>query len=231
MLRSKVLISAMILAVSGSAFAGSNPFLDTGNSLKDYLPGFYVGGQMGYARTIEGSGAEDLVNQTAGKRYINKRNLGARLYMGYSIVPYLSAELGHSLYPTNDYSVKGVNGTGSYHRPHFATDLMVKGILNMETFSPSLAGWSTFAKAGIAMTISSAEINKVSSNTKYHFRPAYALGFGYNFTDHFGLDLTWSGMYSKDKVKAKDIIGATPDSLANKTPSANLVALGFTYKF
>ena len=228
MLRSKILISAMILATSGSAFAGSNPFLDTGNSLKDYQPGFYVGGQMGYARTIEGSGVEDLVNQLGGARNINKRNLGGRMYAGYSIVPYLSVELGHSIYPTNDYTSKAV---GNYHRPHKATDLMVKGVLNMEQFAPSLAGWSLFAKVGPAMTISSFKLDDVKSSTKYNIRPAYALGFGYNFTDHFGLDLTWSGMYSKDKLTIKDIANATPDSLANSVPSANLVALGFTYKF
>ena len=228
MLRSKVLISAIVLAASGSAFAGSNPFLDTGNSLKDYQPGFYLGGQMGYARTIEGSGTEDLINQLGGPKNINKRNLGARLYAGYSIVPYLSVELGHSLYPTNDYTSKAA---GTYHHPHKAMDLMVKGILNMENLSPSLTGWSLFAKVGPSMTISSYKLDGIKSSTKYNFRPAYALGFGYNFTDHFGLDLTWSGMYSKDKMNVKDVINATPDSLANSVPSANLVALGFTYKF
>lgn len=217
MLKSKVLIGAIVLAASGSAFAGAN-------TLKDYQPGLYLGGQMGYARTIEGSGPEDLVNLSTGAKTIDKRKLGARLYMGYSIAPYLSIEIGHSLYPTNDYAV---NGNSVIRIPHKATDLMAKGILQMENFSPSLAGWTTFAKAGACMTVSSGEIAGVSSSTNYIFRPAYALGFGYNFTDHFGLDLTWSGMYSKDKLSTKE----TLESFGKKVPSANLVALGFTYKF
>ena len=48
----------------------------------------------------------------------------------------------------------------------------------------------------------------------------YALGLGYNFTDHFGIDLSWSGIYG-DKITDSN----------SKIPSTYLIALGLSYKF
>ena len=59
----------------------------------------------------------------------------------------------------------------------------------------------------------------------------YALGLGYNFTDHFGIDLSWSGIYG-DKLNKKSTVEATIEELKKfRVPAVNLIALGVSYKF
>lgn len=218
MIRSKLLVGIMALVIAQLTFAKNN-------SLADYNRGVYVGGQVGYAETDFGSGPEDYMRRFPGAT-TSRGNIGGRMFVGYSLLPYLSLETGLTIYPHVRYS----NNFQSYEYSSFgAQDLMVKGIFPLERLSTSLTGWNVYGKLGMAVVCIKDSNN---DDRDYKVNPAYGLGIGYNFTDHFGVDLSWSGMYSNDKPSATDIkdVVLYKTSL-NKAPSANIVALGFSYKF
>ncbi len=107
----KLFIGLAVLMASQVVFSASN-------TLADYDSGFYIGLQGGYARINEGSMPENLVNEyydllsTQSKsKNINKGKLAARLFIGYSFLPYFSLETGCAYYPGNKYELWGKSDT------------------------------------------------------------------------------------------------------------------------
>lgn len=241
MLRSNFLIGIVIFAIGQTVFAG--------NSLADYKPGFYIGGQAGFARTNEGSGPEDMMNilynipNEPRFKNMSKGRFGGRLFVGYSFLPYFSLDSDFTLYPSNVFKATGeddenVKYTYSFKTNFYTIDLMVKGVLPLERVSSVFTGWNMYAKLGAAITrvkynrFVESEANVQSDAiTNTSIRPCYALGLGYNFTDNFGVDLSWSGVYSRNKIELIKIDEDYNMFPKGKIPSANLIALGITYKF
>jgi len=236
------------------ALAASQMSLAKGNGLADYEPGFYIGLQGGRAWTNEGSGPEDFANKIYDltrepkSRDINNRKFGGKVFVGYSFSPYFSVDGGFTLYPSNEFKAEGivdaVMGTkGSYNfKTNFYTiDLMAKGILPLEKLSPTLSGWNVYAKLGAALTRVKYKCGEHNlrrrgswdgEHAKVSIRPCYALGLGYNFTDNFGVDLSWSGVYSWNRIKMNydNATGEYRISAKDEVPSANMVAIGLSYK-
>jgi hypothetical protein len=209
------------------------------NSLANYEPGFYIGAQGGYGKTSEGDGPQKkAVSYSPSAEIDNKSAIRGRLFMGYSFTPNWSFEWGFTLYPSNTYkadiTVLGVTLANYYKfKTDFAgIDFMAKGILPLEQLSTKLTGFNLYAKLGLVMTFTYYERNHyfLSEAEKilvFGTRPGYGIGLGYNFTDHFGVDLSWSGVISFDKLNSNHM--AVRDY--KHIPSAYLIGLGLTYKF
>lgn len=237
----RFLIGVVVLSLVQISFA-------KGNRLSDYEPGFYIGIQGGRAWTNEGSGPEDLANkvydltQQPKSRDINKRKFGGKVFVGYSFIPYFSLDGGFTLYPSNEFKAEGDNGGGAKNIYNFKTnfftiDLMAKCILPLEILSSKLNGWNLYAKLGTALTsvryrygINSPRDNFDEKYSEFSVRPCYALGLGYNFTDNFSADLSWSGVYSWNEM-GSDMGRRYLDSKDSKPiPSAYMAAIGICYK-
>ena len=125
-----------------------------------------------------------------------------------------------------------------------------KVALPLEHLSPRLTGWNIFGKLApiAALTQGKALISYKKMLVDYltgSFTPAeestyekrevkvsllYALGISYNFTDHFGVDLTYSGLCSRNKSKLT-INSSGTYQLEPGVPSERLMAVGVTYRF
>lgn len=223
-MRNKFLIGIFLLAVATVVFSQSN-------TLGNYEPGFYLGVQGGYARIYEGGGVEDYMRQISRVKEINKGKWGGRLFIGYSFAPIIGLETGYTYYPQNFYKINSCD-----IKIGFITtmDLVVKGILPLEYFSAKLAGWNLFGKLGAAIGANN-DKDSVANKSFIGVRPAYGLGIGYNFTNHFGVDMSWFGIYSHDRLSAKDVHNVFLSNPSSKIhfgiPRANLVAIGVYYKF
>ncbi|MBU0744504.1 MAG: outer membrane beta-barrel protein [Gammaproteobacteria bacterium] len=250
MLRNNFLASTFALIISPVIFA-------QGNSVVDFRPGVYIGAQGGLAWTNEGDGPSDFVDHiydithTPHSKNTDKGSWGGRLLIGYAFNPYFALDGGFTLYPNNKYTANGLNQaeehTYKFKTSFYGIDLMAKGILPLEILSPNFCGWSIYAKLGIVAARSSfeTEMDGVAFNpTSEHstinntaLRPGYSLGIGYNFTDDFGVDLSWSGVYGINKIgmtcDTNGVCGTTITAGGNKqtTPYASLLALGISYKF
>ncbi|CAL7962317.1 putative OMP_b-brl domain-containing protein [Gammaproteobacteria bacterium] len=240
MLCNKLLVGSVILVAGQAVFAGSN-------SLADYQPGFYVGAQGGYARTNEGRVPEDVINRgydllgnQPKSKDINKGKLGGRLFVGYSFLPYFGLETGCAYYPSNEYkfsgrnTITGASGGLNFNVRFYTVDFMAKGVLPLEVLSSSFVGWNLYGKLGAAVALVHYKLETQGDTNSNENRtnqinasivPSYALGIGYDFTDHFGIDVSWAGVYRSgkfDNIKSRNF---------SATPSANLVSLGISYKF
>lgn len=242
MLRNKLLTGIAVLAIFQPAFPGS--------SLADYKPGFYTGIQAGYGKLDEGKGPEDFADQmldtlgTPKSKEKNEINFGGKLFVGYSFNPYFSVDAGFALYPSVKHKAQAKSPTTGQNIYEFdidfyAIDLMAKAILPLENIYSSLAGWSIYGKLGPAFAIASYKVKAISDTsdydskkTVYSIRPSYAIGISYDFTSKFSMDLSWGGIYSRDKISLLNVgSGVDRVDYENQIPSANLIMLGITYKF
>lgn len=208
-----------------------------GNSISDYQPGFYIGAQGGLAWTDEGNAVKDYVSCVSSDQSPSskKNKYGGKLFAGYSFTPNFSLEGGFTYYPSNEYEGKGVSNYRA--KVNFSTiDLMLKGILPLEKLSTNLTGWNLYVKGGSVFTMLKRD-DGVSDKILASAKLGYGLGIGYNFTDKFGVDLSWSGVYSDSKLTFTESAGNCHLSSSRQgndnitAASANLLALGFTYKF
>lgn len=232
MYKNKILLGIFACSLSSIAFAANN-------TLADYRHGIYVGVQGGYGLIDdEKYGFEDDINDTYNfiinnfpnsnvSKEIDRGGIGGRVFLGFSIIPYLSLETGYGLYPHNTYKL---NVTAPASLSDLSEDIDVseqtfdlvgKVILPLEVMSPALAGWNVYGKFGAAWVWTD-----VNDGSHFNIRPAYGLGIGYNFTDAFGIDVSWT-----------QILGGSGDTDSfwdqqiENVPATNLFAIGITYKF
>lgn len=235
----KITGAAISLLLIQSIFA-------TGNSLDNYKSGVYIGAQAGYATIDDGSNIRDYAMQVApsGDVNINSNNIGEKIFIGFSGNPFIAFEAGGTFYPNKYYKDIG-NDYAIFTTKMYSIDVMGKGTLPLEKISQTLAGWNIYTKLGMSWGFASYIINKKNGVNVSIDQSSpgfgYGLGVEYKFTDHFGIDFSWSGLLSIKKpyfnnnggfVYGETIIyNRTPNFNINYTPSTNLFAIGLTYKF
>jgi len=198
--------------------------------LDEYDPGLYIGGQLGLAGTNEGDDVENYF-KTLSNHKIRRGGLGGKLFLGYSFNRYFSLEGGGTIYPDNKYEgwFSGMfrNISEDFKSKLYTLDLMAKGTLPF-----GYSGWNGYLKLGLALVKSKfsyslgdrqRRVTFLHKDNSFTPKVGYAVGIGYQFNEHFGLDVSISGVYSSDKVKLEDE--------GKKVPGAVMWGLGFTYKF
>ena len=216
-----ILIIANI-AITTTTFAAGAP-------KPTHLPGPYIGIQGGISIADEGSNAlADYIAQFDPHRR-NQGGLGGRVLLGWNFNQFFSIEGGYSYYADNTYR------TPSYETRFktYTWDIMGKIALPLRFITNKLNNWSLYGKFGAAYVTGS--FNNVQTatgftdQTNHAWQPTYSLGLVYNFNNNISADVSWTGFTGKDKIKVAnngDVLNAN-----QVTPSGNLFAIGFAYKF
>lgn len=235
MYKNKLLLGVFACGLSSIIFASNN-------TLDDYRPGIYIGVQGGYAFSHKALGLKDYVNDqydyiidnypnTDVSKEIKQNGFGGRVFLGISILPYISMETGYTLNPDNKYKLTVISPASlSYMNTDVdislsSFDLVAKLILPLERLSSVLAGWNVYGKAGAAVVHSDYTTLTEGCDDYNRIRPTYGFGVGYNFTDSLGVDLSWA-----------QTLGNMPKVLVlippyRTVPTTNLISAGIFYKF
>lgn len=190
-------------AITGMMFA-SSAFATTVN-------GFYLGAQLGESSSDyqnDSSGIQDFYDANAlyGASVDNKAFAG-RAYLGYQFNKFVAAELGYTYLGDTEFNnILGISGIDAALRQH-AGDLSAKVML------PITRQFEVFALGGAAYVYASPE--DVSSTAKLlgygngssegSFTPTYGLGAEYDFTQHWGLDLTWRRFVGNGDIESNNL--------------------------
>lgn len=197
MLNKKLLLAA---ALAGFATLGISM------SANAALPGYYIGGQLGWATTHWDD--SDLGVQSAS---ISNSGLAGRAFAGYQFNENWAAELGYTRF--SDTDVNNINGTGSNGtiNDQYAVDLMAKGIL------PLGCNFDTYGKLGAAYEKASASLNGVPGtiDSQDHVNPAFGVGVGYDITPNVPVDISWNRI----------------QKAGGNIPSTDLFSVGIAYNF
>ena len=238
-------INQKLIVVAISSLFGQAVFA-AGNSLDDYNSGCYVGAQAGYAAIDDGGDVKEFATYIAPSDSVNikSNNIGDKVFIGYSINPFVAFEAGGTFYP-NKYYKDSYSDSTIFTTKTYSVDVMLKLTLPLEKASKNLVGWNAYTKLGMSWGIANYIINKEygSSINIDKNSPGFGCGLGveYKFNDHFGIDLSWSGLLSIHKPYVDNdgafVYSKTtyynygPSHEDNYIPSANLFAVGLTYKF
>lgn len=237
-------INHKLIVVAISSLFGQAVFA-ADNSLEDYNPGCYIGAQAGYAMIDDGGYVEDYAMYMAPSNSVNikSNNIGEKVFIGYSLNPFVAFEADGTFYP-NKYYKDSYNDSTIFTTKMYSVDVMLKLTLPLEKASKNLVGWNAYTKLGMSWGFASYIINTGDGSINLDKNSpgfGYGLGVEYKFNDHFGVDLSWSGLLSIQKPYVNNdgafVYGKTtiydrgPSSESNYIPSANLFAIGLTYKF
>lgn len=238
-------INQRLVVVAISSLFGQAVFA-ADNSLEDYNPGCYIGAQAGYA-VIDDGGVKDYAAYRAPSGNVNTKsnNVGEKVFVGYSLSPFVAFEADGTFYPNKYYKDSDYNNATIFTTKMYSVDVMLKLTLPLEKASKNLVGWNAYTKLGMSWGFANYIIHKEdgSSISINQNSPAFGCGLGaeYKFNDHFSIDLSWSGLLSIKKPYVNDegtfVYGKTtiydrgPSSESSYIPSANLFAVGLTYKF
>lgn len=173
------------------------------------LPGFYVGGQLGWSNvyyTPSTINAKTADFTTSGG--------GGRAYLGYQFNKLLSTELGYSkLYNASiSNATIGTKTALSGSAQYSTIDLVGKG-----TVALSDSGFDIFAKAGGAYVMTQMASNITNAggpNSVNKFAFTFGAGFDYSICPQVVTDLTYTRV-----VKT------------NEVPNADLTSIGLAYYF
>jgi opacity protein-like surface antigen len=212
-----------------------------------FCQGLYIGAQGGWGRADYGDGIEqaiDSLSEQVGNVAVFKDidDSGwedGRGYIGYSFLPYLSLEAGFTYFPQARYRANGAGDITTYNFSlryrTFAVDGVVKLTLPLYYLTSKLEPWSIYGKGGIAYVNSeqsgSYTINAANyevTQTTQRFRPTFALGIAYNFTDNISMDLSWNTIIGENRMSFNDVMNGT---LKTAIPTCNIYTLGMAYKF
>lgn len=198
MLQKKLLIAA---ALAGFSLIG---FSSVANAA---LPGFYVGGQLGWGHT--GWSTSDT---TPSASSVDNNGIAGRVSGGYQFNENWAAELGYSRFSNTDFNkIGGIPGFNATVKNEYAVDLVGKGILPLGNC------FNLYGKLGAAYLSAEGTTNfGGSSNTEHKVYPTFGVGVSYDITPNVPVDLSWNRI---QKVGSNDL------------PSTDLVALGIAYNF
>jgi len=148
----------------------------------------------------------------------------------------LGTEIGFNHYPDNKYKLgpkdEVTNDTHKWTYKGYSVDALGVAHLNLNS------GFSLIGKAGVAyvhqevtreFTYVVSSQNSSASSTKNKVLPEAAAGFGYDFTQNFGMNLTYN-----------HIFGSTPKAIVfsqeslkglDDVASVNMLTLGIDYHF
>jgi len=187
-------VTAATLGASASALAAT--------------PGFYLGGQIGWANTHYGAGDFTNGNLSVTSANTDANGFSYRPYVGYMFNPNWAAEFGYTGYKNADFTNTFVRGTnqGSGDVAQNAWDLVAKGII------PLADNFNVFAKAGLAYVES--DNNGALSNINYQnasnkFRPTVGAGIGYEFNTNVGTDITYTHIFEGNGINNVDAVYAS----------------------
>lgn len=255
MLQKKLLMGLSLLGLATAASAsGLIP-------APVYNPGIYIGIMGGWSHVDEGDGFRDFINEVYAQNIAKPNNVntfkkddrgdfGGRVYLGYNFIRYFSIEAGYTFFADNKYHKVGETHTFfddyQFKVQTYAIDLVAKGILPLDLWSPSMEGWNLFAKLGGAYDhchwregVQFTGMNQTEITGSHgSVRPTYAAGIGYDFTPNFGVDLSYTGIWGSDRVHLVDVQNAQHRPLdpaigteIQPKPTTHLVAFGMYYKF
>lgn len=201
-------LSGLIFTIASNVYAA-----------KDYQPGPYLGGQIGWGRLDEGSGYKDA----SGQHSLGGFTAG-RAYGGYSFTPIFSIEAGYSNYPNNTYSVFTNTSISNTNVKLYTIDLVGKLTVPLKKLPGILSYFSLYGKGGAAYSNTKIESNV--TKTKDTIMPTYGAGIIYNFNDNIAVDASWTGVLGRNYVEnANDIaVGKIP------VPTGNMFTIGASYK-
>ncbi len=150
------------------------------------LPGYYVGGQLGWADTNYSSG--DLKGNASVSPItsagIDDTGIAGRIYGGYQFNQFWGAELGYDQFSNTEIKhINGINGLNATIK-EYAIDLQGKGTI------PISDSFGLFGKAGLAYQKINTD-NPLSGNPG-RINPAFGAGMAYNFTPNFSVDVAWN---------------------------------------
>jgi hypothetical protein len=166
-------------------------------------PGFYLGLMAGPARNTSGTQNALLANSTQTTPVKAQDNqFGSRFFMGYKMNKYAAVEGGFSFFTKISYKASSNNiqtCTGTSQRVR-DIDVVGKGDLPWGSFD-------IFAKGGVAV-IYLTESGAFTSNCKNvysnKFRPTMSLGAGYDLSQNWVTDLSWTRVMVGSTVKNID---------------------------
>jgi hypothetical protein len=178
-------------------------------------PGFYVGLMGGAARNNGSNQTVQVQTTQTTTASPNSNQFGSRLYMGYKMNPFAAVEAGLTYFSTINYDTKGVTTCSNAAVRVRDFDFVGKG-------SYTFHGFELFGKAGAAIVYqtSSGTLNPVPSQpcgqTNYitSIRPTFGLGVGYDLSQTWVTDLSWT------RVEVGGFAG-----------SMDLFAIGISYHF
>jgi OOP family OmpA-OmpF porin len=194
MLQKKLLVAA---ALAGFSMIG---FSSAANAA---LPGYYVGGQLGWANT-------HLDDNIPSGITVDDTGLAGRLFTGYQFNQNFAAELGYTHFSKSDVKVTGFGKIGDIKE--YAVDLVAKGIMPLNN------GISLYGKLGPAWLKGDASnsLDGTSSDESKVY-PTFGVGVSYDLTPNVPVDLSWNRI---QRVGGSDNI-----------PSTDLFSLGIAYNF
>ncbi len=154
------------------------------------LPGFYVGGQAGWAdmNYSKTSGITD------GATSLDTDGVAGRLFAGYQFDQNWAAEFGYTKFSNVKAKFDYPYFTGTQTLKEHAFDLVAKGILPLQN------GFNMYGKLGAALISmdpsGSATVDGVTASgtgdTQNKVYPTFGVGVSYDITPNVPVDISWN---------------------------------------
>jgi hypothetical protein len=132
--------------------------------------------------------------------------VGGNANLGYKFMPYVTAEIGYSLYPSS--TISNAAGSKAATVKHYSYDLAARGILPMGD-----TGFEAFAKLGVQRITSNININNaatannmgVGSNSSSATGLYMAAGAQYYFMPELALNVQWARAQGNSSTGNEDL--------------------------
>ena len=177
--------------------------------------GWYAGGQLGwnkyYNTSASGSSLSLKAKSTSG--------VGYGVHAGYNFMKYFGLQLGFQKYSDLTYKTTTSNATAVTGK-YYDISLMAMGYYNLSNTMDLFGG------VGMAY-VKEKESVSGSSKTQNFYRPKLAVGLGYNLDQNWNVNLSYSYIFGKGKLK--DVTSSS--NLDKYSPAITMLALGVDYSF
>lgn len=170
------------------------------------LPGFYVGGQIGWGNTGYNTAGSFHQAEIKSVGRVKDSGLAGRAFLGYQVNENWASEFGYTQFSrTRFYDVNGIlNHDGNINE--YAFDAVAKGIF------PLCHCFSVFAKLGVAYIKANASEGFCNDS---EFNPVLGAGIGYDLTPHIPVGVSYTRI----------------QRVGGSIPSTNLATFDIAYNF
>lgn len=156
-------------------------------------PGFYIGGMTGPASNTAGTQYVQVSQGVLAPASPKSTQWGSRFFMGYKINPYAAAEGGLSLFSKVKYNTKPFTACSTPSARVRDFDVVARG-------SIPFGNAEVFGKLGVALVYLSTsaslqpELNEPCGESKHitKFRPTATIGVGYDLSQNWVIDGSWT---------------------------------------
>lgn len=172
--------------------------------------GFYLGGQIG--RTNQHNKPAEVLISSGPDVYAtitpDNTGVGERIFMGYNISQYAGIESGFTHYAPSTYHVDGACSDPSIRENGW-------DILGVGRYQFPMSGFALFGKAGFSYlsrgasgSITSTTFSTCggSNNSNNSFRPMAGVGVGYDLTQNWVADVSYTRALSGGGVQNTDFV-------------------------